>query len=333
MATTLQTQVANDIDATRENISLDRQIKVVLANKSILARILAHTMREFKGMDYDSIINCIEGNPEIGSVEVVPGKTNLVSEKITGTVTEDTVPNEGTIYFDIRLYVRIPGSSEKEPIKILVNIEAQKSFYPGYDIVTRAIFYGARMLSAQLSTEFTLSGEDKVKYDNMKKVYSIWICMDASQNAENTIDEYYIERKNIVGCNTKATRYDLMSIVMICLSRKKDVTATDNELLKMLTTLLDEELDAKEKKQRLEREHGIPMTLELEQEVNDMCNLSEYYEERATERGLKKGIEQERVTCIERMLKNGKTPEQIADFCGYTLEEVLAVQKAMLESA
>ena len=46
MATTLQTQVANDIDATRENISLDRQIKVVLANKSILARILAHTMKE-----------------------------------------------------------------------------------------------------------------------------------------------------------------------------------------------------------------------------------------------------------------------------------------------
>ena len=32
---------------------------------------------------------------------------------------------------------------------------------------------------------------------------------------------------------------------------------------------------------------------------------------------------------IEKMFKNGKTPEQIADFCGYELEEILAVQEKL----
>ena len=58
---------------------------------------------------------------------------------------------------------------------------------------------------------------------------------------------------------------------MICLSKNKDASKTDNELLKMLLTLSDEELDVEEKKERLERDHGIPMTVELAQEVNDAC--------------------------------------------------------------
>lgn len=197
MSTTIQTQVADDIDATQDNITLDKQIKVVLANKHILARILSQCMKEFQGMDYDTIINCIEGEPEIGKIPVMPGITNQVSDKITGSATENSIPGEGTITFDIRLYVRIPKTDKAESIKILVNIEAQKSFYPGYDIVTRAIFYCARMLSAQLSTEFTVATNDKVKYDNIKKVYSIWICMDPSDKAENTIDEYHIERGHL----------------------------------------------------------------------------------------------------------------------------------------
>lgn len=44
----------------------------------------------------------------------------------------------------------------------------------------------------------------------------------------------------------------------------------------------------------------------------------------------KKGAEKERFSAIERMLKDGKKPEQIAEFCGYAIEEVLAVQKEVL---
>lgn len=35
------------------------------------------------------------------------------------------------------------------------------------------------------------------------------------------------------------TQYDLLSVIMICLRKKKDSAKTENELLKMLSTLLD----------------------------------------------------------------------------------------------
>lgn len=316
----VQTQVADDIDATKENITLDRQIKVVLSNKPILARILSQCVKEFKGMDYDTIISCIEGEPEVGMVPVMPGITNLKMSKISGGSTENPVPNEGTITFDIRLYVKIPCEGKVEPIKILINIEAQKTYYPGYDIVTRAIFYCARMLSAQLSTEFTVATDDKVKYDNIKKEYSIWICMDTSGKTENTIDEYHIERSHLVGNNKSINRYDLLSVVIICLSKSNDISKTDNELLRMLLTLLDLNLDVTEKKRRLEKDYGILMTKELAEEVDEMCNLSEYYEEMA--------VQKERIQKIQRMIQKGYSQEEILDI-GYTEEEIFEAEGQM----
>ena len=42
----------------------------------------------------------------------------------------------------------------------------------------------------------------------------------------------------------------------------------------------------REKKQVLEKDYGIPMSIELEKEVNSMCNLSEAIEEQGIEKGL-----------------------------------------------
>ena len=329
-----QTSIANDIDSVRESIALDRQIKVVLSNKVILSRILARTMQEFKDMDYRQVASCIEGEPEIGKIAVEPGRTNM--EKVSGSATESSIPNEGTIYFDIRLYVKIPNGLH-EPVKILLNLEAQKNFYPGYDIVTRAIFYCARMLSAELNTEFSVASTDKLKYNNIKKVVSIWICLDASKGAENSITRYYIDHENLVGKGIRA-RYDLMSVVIICLSKDKSAKS-DDMLLSMLSILLDENLEAVEKKSILEREYGIPMTVQLEKEVRSMGNIGEYYIENAIKRGLEKGmqeglekgLEKERRSSIERMLKNGKSPEEIAEFCGYELSEVTEIQHRLLQ--
>lgn len=55
--------------------------------------------------------------------------------------------------------------------------------------------------------------------------------------------------------------------------------------------------------------------------VSSMCEVLDKIEQ--------KGMEKERISSIKRMLKDGKTPEQISDFCGYLLEEVLSVQKEL----
>ncbi len=46
----------------------------------------------------------------------------------------------------------------------------------------------------------------------------------------------------------------------------------------------------------------------------------------------KKGGDNRDKERIADMLSRGKTPQEIADFCGYPLELVLAVQKSMKEA-
>ena len=54
------------------------------------------------------------------------------------------------------------------------------------------------------------------------------------------------------------------------------LSATDqshHRLIAMLDTLLAK-MDAETKKKKLQEEHNLPMTIKLEKEMNDMCNLS-----------------------------------------------------------
>ena len=60
-----------------------------------------------------------------------------------------------------------------ELIRLIINIEAQNDYYPGYPLIKRGLYYCSRMISAQYGTEFTGS-----HYEQIKKVYSIWICIN-----------------------------------------------------------------------------------------------------------------------------------------------------------
>lgn len=185
----MKTELSRELSIANEKVQYDTQCKRVLSQKEILAWIIKRTVREFDGMTVQEIIPYIEGTPEISTIHVNPGRTD--AEKITGITTEDKIPGEGEVYYDIRFMVYVPSGNEK--IRMIMNIEAQKSFYPGYQVVTRGIFYGARMISAQLGTEFGGS-----KYDNIKKVYSIWICRNAPDKIGNAILEYSIQKRDLL---------------------------------------------------------------------------------------------------------------------------------------
>ena len=78
-------------------------------------------------------------------------------------------------------------------MKIIINLEGQKKFHPGYRIETRAIFYNARQLSMQLDTEFFIPD-----YDSICKVYTIWICFDSTKKEANAIAEYNLHKTDII---------------------------------------------------------------------------------------------------------------------------------------
>ena len=65
---------------------------------------------------------------------------------------------------------------------------------------------------------------------------------------------------------------------------------TDNNTLKLLTTLFDETLDADTKITKLENDYGVPLTKEIEDEVRYMCTYATSMENIGIENGLEKGL-------------------------------------------
>lgn len=294
-----KTHIANAIELAGEKARYDAEVKKILSNKHVLAWILKWTASEFRESSIEEILPCIEGEPEVGAVPVYPGKTNMQSEAITGLPTEDIVPNEGDITFDIRFYAITPFGDR---VKLIINVEAQKKYHVGYDLVTRAIFYCARMISAQKDTEFT--GEN---FDDIKKVYSIWICMDTTKAASNTITEYKINKKSLHGEDFTRHRYDLMSAVMVCLG--DEGKHDGNALHEMLSVLLSEKIRPQEKTDILTRQYNIPMEKGC---VEEMCNLSDIIEERGIEKGIERGIEkgtENSMELISILLSQGRSED------------------------
>lgn len=287
----MRNEFARNLDLAQAKIQYDEQCKKVLGDKNVLSWILQRTVREYAGMNREEIMKCIEGEPEIGSLRVNPGETN--ASQITGMANEDKVNEEGTIFYDIRFFAWIPKSREK--IRLIINVEAQKKYHTGYSLTTRGVFYGARMISAQLGTEFEIP-----EYDKIKKVYSIWICMNAPQYIGNAISEYKLEKTDLIpGIPDRRKEYDKLSVVMVCLNTKKE---TEDQFLGMLQTLFNTELAEKEKKERLEQEYEIQMENGFGKELSLMCNLSDTVEERGIQKGIEKGIEQG----MEKGIEKGK---------------------------
>ena len=274
------------ISTDQDKIKLDKAVKNTLAFKPLLARIFKVVISECAGLNYDEIEACIEGEVLISTVYVDGGLSNS-GERIEGLSTETYFNDEGLDKYDLRTYLHLPGSKDHEYIKLLINIEAQNEDKPGYDIPLRALFYCCRMISAQQGIEFTTDADDPVKYGNIKKVYSIWICTDTAQKRANSIEQYSIDKKFLVGMNNDNPRYDILNAVIINISSKHDTEGTDSELIRLLTDLFNEDINGIEKVKLLKNEYNLKLTKEVEAEVTDMCTYATAMENKGLEKGLK----------------------------------------------
>ena len=186
---TVENQLAHTIDQTEYDSRYDRTAKKLLANKQILAQIMKGCVNEYSDCTVDDIVEkYIEGTPEVGSVGVHVDDTNRPKKStdvIKGSNNEDSTLTEGTLFYDVRFDAIAPKSADsaeqEEVIRLIINVEAQTKFKPGYPLTKRAIYYCSRMISAQHGPIFT-----KSEYGKIRKVYSIWICTQPSDGFENT---------------------------------------------------------------------------------------------------------------------------------------------------
>ena len=312
----MNTEIANAVNAAGDKAQYDTRVKRLLAQKSILAHILVKTIDEFKGMKPEDVVKYIEGEPSISVVPVEPGLANMekpdaAGQRIVGLNTENAEINEGLVRFDIIFYVRMKNGLSQ----IIVNIEAQKDEPTEYKILNRAIFYVSRLISSQKERDFV-----NTNYDDIKQVFSIWICMNMDDNSLSHI--HLTKDEMLKPCNWKGN-LDLLNIVLIGITNEIPEHDEKYEMHRLIGTLLSGELKEQEKLDIIEHEYNIPISQEFREDVRIMCNLSTGIEERATERATEKTSEK----FILNMYKKGYTLDQIADVAETGVDEVEAIIK------
>ena len=312
----MNTEIANAVNAAGDKAQYDTHVKRLLAQKSILAHILVKTVDEFKGMKPEDVVKYIEGEPSISVVPVEPGLANMekpdaAGQRIVGLNTENAEINEGLVRFDIIFYVRMKNGLSQ----IIVNIEAQKDEPTEYKILNRAIFYVSRLISSQKERDFV-----NTNYDDIKQVFSIWICMNMD---DNSLSHIHLTKDELLKpCNWKGN-LDLLNIVLIGITNEIPEHDEKYEMHRLIGALLSSELKEQEKLDIIEHEYNIPINQEFREDVRIMCNLSTGIEERATERATEKTSEK----FILNMYKKGYTLDQIADVAETGVDEVEAIIK------
>ena len=310
----MNTEIANAVNAAGDKAQYDTRVKRLLAQKSILAHILVKTVVEFQGMKPEDVVTYIEGEPSISVVPVEPGlanmeKTDAAGQRIVGLNTENAEINEGLVRFDIIFYVRMPSVDDTKNglSQIIVNIEAQKDEPTEYKILNRAIFYVSRLISSQKERDFV-----NTNYDDIKQVFSIWICMNMDDNSLSHI--HLTKDEMLKPCNWKGN-LDLLNIVLIGITNEIPEHDEKYEMHRLIGDLLSSELKEQEKLDIIEHEYNIPISQEFREDVSIMCNLSQGIEDKAIAK------------IVMNMYKIGYTPNQIADAVGVSVDEVEAIIK------
>lgn len=309
----MNTELKNAVMATDRDAQYDNSAKRLIAHKIVLAWILIRTVEEFKGMEPLEVAALIEGIPYISAVPVEPGLTNAVrfknGKRLVGFNTENQELNEGLVRFDIVFYVRMKDGLSQ----IIINVEAQKDEPGEYEILNRAVFYVSRLVSSQKERDFENSS-----YDDIKSVYSIWICMNME---ENTMSHIHLTKEDLIGSYEWKGNLDLLNIIMIGLAKELPEHDETYELHRLLGALLSRELTIDEKLDIIGKEYDIPLEENFRKDMSTMCNLSQGVKEE----GIAIGRAEGEAGLIAKMYKNGLSIEQIASATDKTVEEVRAI--------
>ena len=322
--------IKGTVRASDKDAQYDEKAKKLLGHKIILAYILVNTIEEFRGMNPKEVVNHIEGEPYISVVPVKSGMTNVkkkegekraksgkeseedtkTTEQVIGLNTENSEINEGMIRFDIIFYVRMKDGLTQ----MIINVEAQKEEPRKYKIVNRAIFYICIIVSSQKERDFVNS-----EYNNMKRVYSIWICMNMK---EHSLSHIHLKEEHIIGFHKWKGDLDLLNIIIIGIAKSLPKKEEKYELHRLLSALLSSDLEVEDKLDIMEKEYDIPLENDIRKDVKEMCNLSQGIREEAFEEGQEQGEKQKLVKVVTKMYEAKFPLEQIAAIAEISVENV-----------
>ena len=107
------------------------------------------------------------------------------------------------------------------------------------------------MISSQKERDFSNSN-----YNDIKRVYSIWVCMNMP---ENSLEHIHLVKDSIVNSHEWKGKMDLVNIVMIGLAEELPEYEEKYELHRLLGALLSQDLTANEKLDIIGIAYSFPM--------------------------------------------------------------------------
>ena len=156
-----------------------------------------------------------------------------------------------------------------------------------------------------------------------------------TKKTDDSIIEFGMKSNLIYG---KIKKIPKISKINGALINVRTRTAKNRELSKNRLIAMLEELFSKseflEKKKILEEDYGLKMSVELEGRMNEMCNVSDYWEEVALQTGRKEGRKEGRKKGREegrkkqametalKLKKKGHSLEDIAECVDFDVETV-----------
>lgn len=318
----VNTDIQSSLIATTEIRQYDASAKRIMGHRSILGNFLARVLPPLKGMDPTYVGSLVSSDIHIGTVPVNPGLTNAEfmtasGDYVVGFNTERNEINEGEVRFDLICYVQMPDGLAE----VIVNIEMQKERPSEYPIPNRGLYYACREISSQKERDF--KGKE---YGRIKNVYSIWICMNQT---ENSLCYYHLTKDQIMGDTDWNANLDMLNVIVIGITNELPEASEENDLHRFLTAIYSKNLDSREILDVLHREYDISITTELNEEVNEMCNLGEGIAERALAEGLEQGLERGRMEAtaeyVVSLHNRGRSNPEIADTLDLDIERVAAI--------
>lgn len=316
-----------DVVKTSDEVKQDASSKQVMKDRYFLANILKAVVPEYKDVsEHDIAFKYIEPKSIMDNVAVSRNLTNHT--KIIGSSEEDSTVNEGIIKYDVIFEAIAPVEVQEQKYKrkkkgktiqinLKIDMEAQMDYNPKYPISKRAMFYCARMLSAEFDGK-----AETMNYNDLYKVYSIWICFDPPQYVSNTISRFKTVKEDVLGEVTiPEIDYNLMESVIIRLGKEED--APDNKMYDLLYALFGNK-PGNEKINKL-HELGYAGT-SLEKEAKTMISFSERTKEigynTGMQQGIQQGMQQATYDMILKMYKKGMSANQIADIMDITVDDI-----------
>ena len=295
------TEAASIITHYNDKKAYDMYCKRLLSNKQILAYVMKACIPEFADIPLKDIPSYIE----MSSIKNTAECEHIHDQQIE--VTDESIPGS-QIKYDIQFEAVLPfkqkkagkGTSTEKRLRMIINLESQARDDPGYPLIKRALYYCGRLMAKQKHPKDGFQHSD---YGSIKKACSIWICIGHNNQKNDVINTYQIQET----CETNIWHaakedYDLITAVMVYPKKEtvrngkaipyalEHMDENKQRLLELLKILFIKNLAVEDKKEQLQKGYGILMERELDKEVMNMCNFSDFIEQRGIEKGLEQGL-------------------------------------------